>query len=121
MLRVYEQARKDAKKFKPYNYYTALFSVFFSLLIPILSADFKDFAGISGKTIYTICCLICIASFIIGFLLLIYKSGYGTKSETDERDSAITSVFSTITSSSMNSSVKDYSDIKDLLYEQEKE
>lgn len=92
LAKSYEAARKDARKFKIYKYFGVFFSIAISLLIALLTADFKALGRIPSEWVMGIAIFFCVACFIIGFILLILYSIYKDSAAEDERDKAVENI-----------------------------
>lgn len=86
---VYEQARTDATKFKISNYYGVFLSVALTLLVALLTCDFKPLGQIQAemvKNIFGGCFILCA---IIGFCLILVNVSKKHANVNEERDKAI--------------------------------
>lgn len=94
----YEAARIDARKFKFYKAFGIFFSVAFSLLIALLTAEFKALGGISANCMMWIAIVLCSGCFITGVVLVVLYVFHKDKSLFVERDEAVSKLLQDIKS-----------------------
>lgn len=92
----YEAARIDARKFKFYKAFGIFFSVAFSLLIALLTAEFKALGGISANCMMWIAIVLCSGCFITGVVLVVLYVFHKDKSLFVERDEAVSKLLQDI-------------------------
>lgn len=92
----YETARKDARKFRLYKYFGIFFSIAISLLITLLTADFKSLGQIPADWVEGIAIAICVGCFVVGFILLVLNGQFRDASIFEERDNAVNKIFEVI-------------------------
>lgn len=89
LLKTYEAARQDAQKFKIYKHYGVFLSAAFSLIIPLLTSDFKSFGVLTAERL-TIFCWIAFAIMLgVGIILVLIYASRSASCETKERDDTV--------------------------------
>ena len=89
LIHLYETAREDADKFHWYKYYSNFISIGAALLLALLTSDFKPCLGYTAIAVKNIVTILCILSFLSGFLLAICNVMKKHERENVERDKAI--------------------------------
>lgn len=89
LSKVYEAARKDACKFKPYKHYGIFISIAGTLLITLLTTEFKAIGSITATDMKTGAWVLFGISAIIGFALALWNVSKQHVSENEERDKTI--------------------------------
>lgn len=95
--RVYETARKDANRFRLHNHFGVFLSLGSTLLLTLLTTDFKKFSFIEDGILDKWGWIICIGSLLIGIVLAIINVTVRHNNENEERDKAISNVLNDIT------------------------
>ena len=95
--KVYEIARKDANKFHLHNHFGVFLSLGGTLLLSLLTADFKHFSFIEDGVLEKCCWWVSIGAILIGLLLAIVNVSVRHNNENEERDRAIETILSEIT------------------------
>ena len=94
LSQIYEKARKDADKFKLYKYYNVFLSIGSTLLLTLLTADFKTIGKLKGTTITKYGWIAVGLCFLAGIILAIVNVSCHHDKENDERDKAIQNAMS---------------------------
>lgn len=89
LSRIYEKARRDAIRLKVYRYYDVLFSVAFTLVMSLLTANFKSIMNIKADVITRIAQISAAICFVLGLAFCLISVTKRHESETKERDSAV--------------------------------
>ena len=93
---VYEIARKDAKRINFAKSYGIFFSIALTLLLALITSEFKSIGAITSNIVRIIAIIICSCSFIMGCVLLAIYIRNKDLSVTEERDKAIEEVMNQI-------------------------
>ena len=96
LSKTYEQARKDACKFKFYKHYGVFLSMAGTLFITLLTTTFHDFLGIDSKTISAIFWVAFVLTLITGIILAVICASKQRNDENDERDLAVEKILNNI-------------------------
>ncbi len=97
LSKTYERARKDANKFRIYKHFGIFLSIGLTLLIALLTAEFKPLGMISGAVLQTICIILCCLTFVVGFIFLIMFAMLKDSNILDERDKAVNEIMESLT------------------------
>lgn len=89
----YEAAIKDANTFKIYKIHGILLSIFFSLLLALLTSTFNPIGNIDANTIRQIISFICIFCGVFGFIFLIFAAHKKMNYDTSARDETTNRIF----------------------------
>lgn len=93
LSRTYERAQKDMSVVKFRNYYSIFLSIAGTLFLSLLTSTFGAVGNISAECVTKFVWAICIASAILGFILMGITVSEKTKDDTSERDRAVSEVF----------------------------
>lgn len=96
LSKTYEQARKDACKFKVYKHYGVFLSTAGTLFITLLTTTFHDFLGIDSKTVSVIFWVAFVLTLITGIVLAVICASQQRNDENDERDLAVEKILNNI-------------------------
>ncbi len=97
LAKTYEQARKDACKFKIYKHYGVFLSIAGTLFVTLITATCHDFLGIKSEIITAIFWGIFSISLLTGIVLAMLCASFKRNSENDERDLAVEKILNSIT------------------------
>ena len=93
LSRTYERAQKDMSKTKFHNFYSVFISIAGTLFLSLLTSTFGAVGKISAEIVTTIAWILCIASAVLGFVLMGVAVTIKTKNDTTDRDKAVDEVF----------------------------
>lgn len=94
--KVYEIARRDASKFRLYNHFGVFLSLGSTLLLTLLTTEFRKFSLIGEGILEKLGWGICICSLMMGVILAITNVSIRHNNENEERDKAISIVINDI-------------------------
>lgn len=93
MATMYEHGLKDGKDFSLSNHYGIFLSIAGTLIVTLLSSEFKAIAGLSVNIITGVMWCICIVSLLIGIGLLVLRGNNTVASYSEKREMAVNEVF----------------------------
>lgn len=91
LSKTYEKARSDAQKFHLYDHWPACFSFAFTSSIPLWTANFHDFWGISSSALKNLVTFLSLGSLFFGIVLLLYSVSCKSNKDDEhlERDKTV--------------------------------
>lgn len=89
LKRIYERAQKDMNSVGIQRYYSVFLSVAGTLLLSLLTSEFRSVGKISAETLTSIAWFICIGCAISGFVLMGKFISEKLKHDTERRDAAV--------------------------------
>ncbi len=95
--KVYEIARKDANRFRLHNHFGVFLSLGSTMLLSLLTTDFKKFSFIKDGALEKWGWRICVGSLLLGVILAIVNVTVRHNNENEERDKAISNILNDIT------------------------
>lgn len=93
LSRVYERAVSDMGKMSFRKSYGTFLTISGTLLLALLTSDFRPIAGVSGDCVTLVAWAVLIVCFVIGMALLLYTVKKKASIDTSARDKAVEDVF----------------------------
>lgn len=93
LSRTYERAQKDTTSPKFYKFYSVFLSIAGTLFLSLLTSSFEPLGNISAEIVTKFAYALCVASAILGFVLMGISVSRKTKNDTNERDAAVNQIF----------------------------
>lgn len=95
LLKTYEAATIEGNKFKIHSLWGVCWSVAGTLLMAILTSTFNAIGSVEASTVRNWAIGICIISFIVGLVFIIWRVNDKTANDIAKRDEAVQEIVNT--------------------------
>lgn len=86
---MYEKGESDGRRSSPWKSCAPYFSIAFTLLLTLMTSDFRSILGMSSETIAKIAILLLLASLAVGIFLLLWTRNARNNHFYEKRDKAV--------------------------------